>query len=437
MDNYLKLLTDVLDNGAVKGDRTNTGTKSVFGRTMRFDITGGKVPLLTTKKVYIRSVIHELLWFISGNTDIKYLKEHNVSIWDSWVKEGTEVYRPMSLAERTAALIKAKPSQVGQWIQLIEKTIPSLVPERGLLVSELSEFFTRSFVNDLPAETKQELNAHLDTMKIPSVALSDGKLGPVYGKQWRQWQDNKIISKYDTTNEEMVKRGYTFYAPLPNDEALYVRQIDQLTNAIELLKTDPDSRRIIVNAWNPSDMEDMALSPCHALFQFYSHPMSCDQRVDYCMKNMSSDVCATLKDHIDEVISDDIDVSANTVPREEMHAYLDRLGIPRRALSCLLYQRSVDSPIGLPLNIACYSILTQMVAQIVGMAPFEFVWVGGDTHVYLNQIEAISEQLKRQPSKLPVLRINKDIKDIDAFTYDDFELVDYNPQPFIRIPVAV
>lgn len=437
MDNYLDLLNDVIDNGVLKGDRTNTGTRSVFGRTMRFDISGGKIPLLTTKKVFIRSVLHELLWFISGNTDLKYLKDNNVGIWDSWVKPGTEVYRPLTLVERVELLLKKDSSTLtDELIECIQKTSPFLMPSRGLKSSNLIEFLSRPFGEGLSDSNVKIIHSKLSDMYIPTQVLADGELGPVYGKQWRKWQDTRIVGADGLSNEEMEKRGYVLYTALPNDERLYIREIDQLANAIELLKTDPDSRRIIVNAWNPADMEDMALSPCHALFQFYSYPMCHMERAQWGLLSLDANGQQQLMDYINDAIADGIDQSSDSYI-DTFHDLQDNLGIPRRKLSCLLYQRSVDSPIGLPLNIACYAILTQMVAQVVGMTAGEFIWVGGDTHIYLNQLDAVDGQLMRTPSESPTLKINKDIKDIDAFTFDDFELVGYDPQPFIRIPVAV
>jgi len=264
MRQYLELMRHVAERGHRKDDRTGTGTLSVFGWQMRFDLAEG-FPLLTTKKLHTRSIIHELLWFLRGETNIKYLKDNKVSIWDEWADE-------------------------------------------------------------------------------------NGELGPVYGKQWRRW------------------------------ETADGRSIDQIAQLIEALKKNPDSRRHIVSAWNPGEIEGMALPPCHALFQFY---------------------------------------------------------VAGGKLSCQLYQRSADIFLGVPFNIASYALFTMMVAQVCGYEPGDFVWTGGDCHLYMNHLEQTQLQLSREPRALPTMRINPEVKDIFAFTIDDFTLEGYDPHPHISAPVAV
>lgn len=254
----------ILDEGARKEDRTGTGTLSVFGHQMRFDLSEG-FPVVTTKKLHLRSIIHELLWFLKGDTNIAYLKENGVSIWDEWADE-------------------------------------------------------------------------------------QGNLGPVYGYQWRNW-------------------------PTPNGE-----HIDQIKQVLHQLKNSPDSRRIIVSAWNVADIPNMALPPCHAFFQFY---------------------------------------------------------VADGKLSCQLYQRSADVFLGVPFNIASYALLTLMVAQVVGLEPGDFVHTLGDAHLYLNHLEQANLQLSRDFRPLPQMKINPAVKDLFAFTFDDFELVGYDPHPHIKAPVAV
>lgn len=264
MKQYLDLLKHIRDNGVVKQDRTGIGTKSIFGYQMRFDLQQG-FPLLTTKKVHLKSIIYELLWFISGDTNIKYLKEHGVSIWDEW-------------------------------------------------------------------------------------ADTNGDLGPVYGHQWRSW-------------------------PTPDGKS-----IDQLANVIDTIKNNPDSRRILVSAWNPGEVDKMALPPCHCLFQFY---------------------------------------------------------VAEGNLSCQLYQRSADTFLGVPFNIASYSLLTMMIAQVCGLQPGEFIHTTGDTHLYLNHIEQVDLQLSREPRVLPKMIINPEVTDLFSFKYEDFRLEGYEPWPTIKAPVAV
>ncbi len=264
MQAYHDLLKHILEHGAHKSDRTGTGTLSVFGYQMRFDLQRG-FPLVTTKRIHLRSVIHELLWFLKGDTNIRYLKENGVSIWDEWADE-------------------------------------------------------------------------------------EGNLGPVYGKQWRSWQ-------------------------CPDG-----RTVDQIAEAVHLLKTNPDSRRIVVSAWNVADLPDMALAPCHCLFQFY---------------------------------------------------------VADGRLSCQLYQRSADVFLGVPFNIASYSLLTLMMAQVCDLQPGEFVHTFGDVHIYLNHLEQVQEQLTRTPRPLPSMHLNPAVKDLFAFRYEDFELRNYDPWPAIKAPVAV
>jgi len=264
MQAYLNLLRHILDHGADRGDRTGTGTRSVFGYQMRFDLADG-FPLLTTKKLHLKSIVYELLWFLAGDTNIKYLNDHGVSIWNDWADEA-------------------------------------------------------------------------------------GDLGPVYGYQWRNWPDGA---------------GGT---------------IDQISQVVEQIRTNPDSRRLIVSAWNPADVAKMALPPCHVLFQFY---------------------------------------------------------VAGGRLSCQLYQRSADVFLGVPFNIASYSLLLLMVAHVTGLQPGDFVHTFGDVHLYNNHFDQARTQLEREPRPLPSMRITRDVSSIFDFQFDDFELSDYEPHPHIKAPVAV
>ncbi len=264
MRTYLDLLRHVLDTGTDRSDRTGTGTRSVFGYQMRFDLGEG-FPLLTTKKLHLRSIIHELLWFLKGDTNIAYLKENGVTIWDEW-------------------------------------------------------------------------------------ADANGDLGPVYGYQWRSW-------------------------PVPDG-----RHIDQIANLLKMLHGNPDSRRLIVSAWNPAQVDEMALPPCHCLFQFY---------------------------------------------------------VAEGRLSCQLYQRSADIFLGVPFNIASYALLTMMVAHVTGLEPGHFVHTLGDAHIYSNHFEQARLQLSRTPKTLPVMRLNPEVRDLFAFRFEDFELQGYEADPAIKAPVAV
>ncbi len=264
MKQYLQLLQHVMENGTDKTDRTGTGTRSVFGYQMRFDLAEG-FPLVTTKKLHLKSIIHELLWFLKGDTNVKYLQEHGVRIWNAWADE-------------------------------------------------------------------------------------DGALGPVYGKQWRSWEtaDGKTV--------------------------------DQITDVVDLIKNNPDSRRMIVNAWNVGELPQMALSPCHCLFQFY---------------------------------------------------------VADGKLSCQLYQRSADCFLGVPFNIASYALLTMMLAQVCNLAPGDFIHTFGDAHLYNNHLEQAALQLTRSPRALPQLKINPEVSSIFDFKFEDFQLIGYEPHPHIKAAVSV
>ena len=298
MKQYLDLLTRIKTEGVVKGDRTGTGTKSVFGHQMRFDLSQG-FPLLTTKKVFLKGIIHELLWFLNGDTNIKYLVDNGVHIWDN------DAYRYYN----------------------------ELCVKEGVLPVAMEEF----------------LRAAQEGIESPIEGYKFGDLNHVYGYQWRSW-------------------------PRPNGEA-----IDQIQQAVDLIKNNPDSRRIIVSAWNVADVEKMALPPCHSLFQFY---------------------------------------------------------VADGKLSCMLYQRSADTFLGVPFNIASYALLTMMMAQVCGLEAGEFVHTLGDTHLYLNHFEQVDEQLSRTPRVLPKMRINPDVKSIFDFKYEDFTLEGYDPYPTIKAPMS-
>ena len=298
MKQYLDLLKRIKDEGIVKTDRTGTGTKSVFGHQMRFDLSEG-FPLLTTKKVFLKGIIHELLWFLAGDTNIKYLVENGVHVWDN------DAYRYYN----------------------------ELCVKEGVLPVSMEEF----------------LRAAQEGLDSPIEGYKFGDLNHVYGYQWRSW-------------------------PRPNGES-----IDQIQQAVDLIKHNPDSRRIIVSAWNVADVEKMALPPCHTLFQFY---------------------------------------------------------VADGKLSCMLYQRSADTFLGVPFNIASYALLTMMMAQVCGLEAGEFVHTTGDTHLYLNHFEQVEEQLSRTPRKLPTMRINPDVNSIFDFRYEDFTLEDYDPYPTIKAPMS-
>lgn len=323
MQQYLNLLREVSEKGAVKSDRTGTGTVSLFGKQMRFDLRQG-FPLVTTKKVYLRAIILELLWFLKGSTNNNWLKEQNVHIWDAW-------------------------------------------------------------------------------------ADAQGELGPVYGAQWRSWPAVSVMRPGDAIDH---LDGSTTHI----GAKINVKAIDQISDVVAALKTNPDSRRLLVSAWNPAQVDQMALPPCHCLFQFYTRALSVSERLELLIANGGG--------------------LAGGATDEFMHVCLDDADIPRRTLSCQLYQRSADLFLGVPFNIASYALLTMMVAQQCGMAVDEFIWTGGDCHIYSNHKEQVATQLSRDPMKLPFMKITK-AGSIFDYTLEDFCLQDYTHHEAIKGEVAV
>ncbi len=339
MKQYLALMEDILDNGVVKEDRTGVGTLSVFGRQLRFDLKEG-FPLVTTKKVHLKSIIHELLWFLNGDTNVKYLQENGVRIWNEW-------------------------------------------------------------------------------------ANAEGELGPVYGKQWREWRDCKVVECHDVgRTQQLMQRGYKYIGNMKEDGTTYLvyeKAHDQISKVIQQLREDPDSRRIIVSAWNVSDLDDMALNPCHNYFQFYTTEMTVLERLNWFEENEPEKFANTPLNNDEKVL----------------HETLDREGIPRRKLSCFYMMRSNDYLLGAPFNIASYALLTYMVAQQLNMVPDELVYSGVDVHLYSNHLEQAKLQLTREPYPLPKLVIKRKPDSIFEYKYEDFELVDYQAHPHIAAPVAV
>lgn len=344
MKQYLALMQDILDNGVVKKDRTGVGTLSVFGRQLRFDLKEG-FPLVTTKKVHLKSIIHELLWFLNGDTNVKYLQENGVKIWDAWANE-------------------------------------------------------------------------------------EGDLGPVYGKQWREWRDCKVVECHDVRRtQQLMQRGYKYIGNMKEDGTTYLvyeKAHDQISKVIQQLREDPDSRRIIVSAWNVPDLDDMALNPCHNYFQFYTTEMTLLERLDWYEVNEPEKFAnAPLINH------EDID------DEERLHETLDREGIPRRKLSCFYMMRSNDYLLGAPFNVASYALLTHMIAQQLNMVPDELVYSGVDVHLYSNHLEQAKLQLTREPYPLPKLVIKRKPDSIFDYKFEDFELVGYQSHDTIKAPIAV
>lgn len=418
MQSYLNTLEQIVNHGALKQGR-NGPTRAIFGTSTRYDLREG-FPLLTTKKINFKNIVEELVWFISGDTNNETLRERGVNIWNKWAmpvdksrrrfvdKKDWETwfYRNMhyQLSESLVKYNFASNDATEQEKQELSKEIEAYQKALSVRLELGPEQAWQSLKDDGILKNNE---AHWSE-QTPAV----GELGPVYGKMWRFWPDGN--------------GGY----------------IDQLANAITLLKERPDSRRIYVTAWNPALTPDegkshvdniiagkQVLPPCHLGFQFYSHVMTLAERLKHANQSFLVG---------DTIVDPDFDFSQKDDPAfiEQVMMVLDAKEVPTRWLSCRLDQRSADWPVGVPYNIASYSLLTMVVAKIVGMAPYEFYHTTGDTHVYGDQVELAKEQITRIPTKLPKVLINPYLSDIDKFCADDVRLVDYQCQAHIPYPVT-
>lgn len=403
MKQYQDLLRDILENGRRKGDRTGTGTISLFGAQMRFNLQDG-FPLVTTKKCHLKSIIHELLWFLAGDTNTKYLNDNGVSIWDEWAlkEDGVKEIR-LSYYERME--------------QAVTNGVISSATELDKMYLEQGYAAVDNWLSEHGVSTVKSMVTH-----------SAGDLGPIYGKQWRAWEATHPQDGLDVT-------------------------IDQIQEAVNLLKNNPNSRRIIVSAWNPNDLPDegmspqqnvlvdkMALAPCHCLFQFYTDEATEEERIRYAEDHFALEIAKSQENDFGGTTlylnGESYSAALEKSRKLALDSVVRRL-VPERRLSCQLYQRSVDSFLGLPFNIASYALLTLMVSQCVDMIPGDFVWTGGDTHIYLNHLDQVNEQLSREPKPLPIMRLNPEIKNIDDFKFDDFTLFGYDPHPAIKAPISI
>ena len=354
---YQELLQDILDNGVTKSDRTGTGTISVFGRQIRHKMSEG-FPVLTTKKMAWKTMVTELLWFLRGDTNIKFLVDNNCHIWDgdaykNYLKHNDEVDNYW---------IKKNPEIKSRW----------------------KPYSQEEFINKIKTDDE--------------FAKKWGELGPVYGKQWRSWHLNAKVTMDGKYHEE--------------------KGIDQIQSLINDLKTNPDSRRLMVNAWNVGELDQMVLPPCHYGFQVYTRELSEQERMDlYNKSNWNKDIFPS-------------DVSG-------WNRLLDSYNIPTRAISLMWNQRSCDFPLGIPANIMSYALLLMMIAKQVNMVPDELIGNLGDCHVYLNQIDGIKEQITREPYELPTVKLSdRIVDDISEYTLDDIILENYQSHPTIKMPLS-
>lgn len=485
MKQYKEYVQWILDNGVQKGDRTGTGTLSAFGYQMRFNLAES-FPLVTLKKTAISSIIHELVWFLKGSTNTKYLTDNNVHIWDEWAVDERRLVHKYIFQDGTRLIGPEVRAIIHnpEWTQMPTVASEWSAPE-GWWRVEYVRNGTTVIEYQHPQYYKLVFNKLVEDGYIPASAREElGALGPVYGAQWRNWE--MLVEEEDISFEAKLKRvvewndrhkeilawptqansddmttayglvhrkvyssqyPYFFepYGETAHDKHVnlnkfhdelesvirdgkctppmyqhVVKGFDQIDWLINRLKTNPDCRRLIVSAWNVADLPKMALAPCHALFQFWSAEMSMTERLQWAVDNLG-----------------DVSITPVLDGESEMMKQLDSLNVPKRKLSCQLYQRSVDSALGCPYNIASYAILTMMIAQCCNMLPGDFVWTGGDCHLYSNHMEGIATMMARDPLPPPQLRLNPNVKNIFDFTIDDFELVDYNSHPFIKFPIAV
>lgn len=460
MHQYHSTLDVIKRLGTHKGDRTGTGTQSHFGMQRRFSLRNNQLPVVTTKKIHLPSVIHELIWMLSGDTRVDYLIENGVRIWNEWVKPETAVYRDLTPEECRDAVNKfiggkyyvnfhtdvARPGAVIHHVNDYQEATgdqPPILTDGVELILEVNTHCYgkhREAVAGLDMDDQFMSILHRLLIGQPRKLIG-GDLGPVYGKTWRDIEDTRVIPKYDWSDYET--RGFEFVTDIPGtsletDRCVVTRRIDQIQDIIEQLKTNPDSRRIIVCAWNPALVDEQALPPCHTLFQFWTRKLSVDERFDYHEKER--------KDAEWEAVTREQPyphaVKLLRIPDasdEENHKALDSIGVPSRTISCHLYCRSQDIFLGTPFNITFYSLMTHMLANQLNMVADEFIWSGGDCHIYSNHQEQVVLQMGREPKKVPTLRfkpeaVGKDIRDIRQ---DDFVIENYEYHPHIAGKVAV
>lgn len=472
--------------GVHKGDRTGTGTQSRFGHQERYSLRGNRLPVVTTKKIHLASVIHELFWMLSGDTKVDYLIANGVRIWNEWVKPETATYAPMD----EDAILKAVTAHIGgpfvmyfhcvrdeetPVIETVAEFEAELSPEGlesfwvdypvnrddikyvvGINVSTWNNLATEGFdeAKD-PEGIRAEYNKRLyrSFLKKEPERLVGGDLGAVYGKTWRDIEDTRLIPKAQWADYET--RGFKFEADIPGtsmetDRCVVTRRIDQIQDIIDQLKNNPDSRRIIVCAWAPQLVDEQALPPCHSFFQFWTRELTLDERIELLVKaevdedDLLEAQGVITRDQAPVTTVQDLRNilqvwSPEPITDEVLHERLTRMKIPTRAISSQLYQRSTDTFLGLPFNITFYSLLTHMLANQVGMVADEFIWTGGDTHIYSNHQEQTELQLTREPLEQPTIRFTNEAKgkDIREIGLDDFVIENYVSHAHIAGKVAV
>lgn len=449
MKQYLETLRYVYENGVVKRDRTGTGTVSALGLLERYDLTDNKVPVVTTRKIPLMLAVREGLWYISGQTRLKGLIDLGVTFWNKWVKPGTEVWKELTLADRLDLVHKMESTHLSEFETKFGKDVFLDVFANWSIFAE----------NDTGRKvTLTDLLDWLEMRGVPHKVLVDGELGEVYGHQWRFWDRYELVpdgGECVAQGKALEARGFKCILDEGRDENgvafnVYHRNHDQLADLIETLRNNPSSRRHIISAWNPGFLDSMALPPCHYNIQFDVTDMTLvDMATRIENAGLLGDLTEYMAERYDFTGEDENKIAYNwrsafstNAPLinvvEDLQAFCAVKGLPCRYLSSMLSLRSSDIPVGRPYNILWYSVMTHMVAQCVGMEAKEFVIVSADTHIYLDQLEFVEEQLKREPKpQTTKLWLNPNVKDITAFTPDDFKFEGYESHPHIPYPVAV
>jgi len=380
---YFRIVNDILTNGRLKKNRTGVDTIGIFGAQAKYNVDLNAFPLLTTKKVHWPAIVHELLWFISGDTNIKYLVDNNVRIWNEWAYK-----------KYTDTCISKIP----------DNELESLSVLSGMSLSDVDhlpmDMFIERIKNDVEFATKW------------------GELGEgTYGRMWRDFPFFTIVDKTDPSTMPKFKSLGTKGMYCGDEPLTFLGRIDQITKVLEKLKNNPDDRRMIVSAWHPHWVDHCALPPCHCLFHFHTEELTLEERVDILQKQ----------------------VGPVNLPKSDVWIIqkLNEDNIPTRRLNCLLYQRSNDFFLGVPFNIASYSLLTAMIAHVSNMVPGTFTHSHGDAHIYVNHLDQIKLQMSREPKSLPSLWLNPDVKSLFDFKFDDINLLNYDPHPTIKAEVAV
>ena len=386
---YFRIVNDILTNGRLKKNRTGVDTIGIFGAQAKYNVDLNAFPLLTTKKVHWPAIVHELLWFISGDTNIKYLVDNNVRIWNEWAYKK---YKDTSISK------------------IPDNELESLSVLSGMSLSDVDHLPMDVFIERIKNDVE--------------FAKKWGELGEgTYGRMWRDFPFFTIVDKTDPSTMPKFKSLGTKGTYCGDEPLTFLGRIDQITKVLEKLKNNPDDRRMIVSAWHPHWVDHCALPPCHCLFHFHTEELTLEERT---------------KLLTDEQCKNDLDLTNSYGIRPSSDLELvEKYNIPTRRLNCLLYQRSNDFFLGVPFNIASYSLLTAMIAHVSNMVPGTFTHSHGDAHIYVNHLDQIKLQMSREPKSLPSLWLNPEVKSLFDFKYDDIKLLNYDPHPTIKAEVAV